>query len=252
MKYIRTLQQNSRFVLAITLLACVVPSCGSNQPSFHASHFSPFTSQLTPQKDTPLKDSLARLNDSIRLFPRNTDFRLKKAALNIELFQWDYAIEEYGRVLQLDPNNLAALYFRAYAHTHERHYDQARNDYEAFLAIMPRHFEAQLGLAMLKRKMHRSMDAMEDLNKLVQMFPDSAMAYAARAGYEVELKQYDVALFDWEEAIKRNPENVEFLVSKVDVLIELKRYAEAWQLIEEAMKKGVPRAALKPWIDKCK
>ncbi len=198
------------------------------------------------------RDSLQVLNKAISLEPRNTDLRLKKAAVNIELGQWEYAIEEYGRVLALDQKNLAAFYFRAYAHTNQRHYDLAKNDYESFLAIVPKHFEAQLGLAMVKRALGRKTDTIDELNRLVQQFPDSAKAYAARAAYETELKHYELALFDWEEAMKREPRNLEFLVSRVDVLLTLKRHEEAWALLNDALKRGVPRAALKEWIDKCK
>ena len=198
------------------------------------------------------RDSLQVLNKAISLEPRNTDLRLKKAAVNIELGQWDYAIEEYGRVLALDQKNLAALYFRAYAHTNQRHYDLAKNDYESFLAIVPKHFEAQLGLAMVKRALGRKTDTIDELNRLVQQFPDSAKAYAARAAYETELKQFELALFDWEEAMEREPRNLEFLVSRVDVLLTLKRHEEAWALLNDALRRGVPRAALKEWIDKCK
>ncbi len=209
--------------------------------------------QPVPLKTTTeWRDSLARLNDSIRRYPHNTDFRLKKAAVNIELFQWEYAIEEYGRVLQQDSRNLAALYYRAYAYVNLQRYDLARRDYETFLGIMPRHFEAQIGLAMVKRKMGRQLETIEELNRLVQMFPDSAVAYAARAGYETELKQYDAAIFDWDEALRLRPKNTEFLVSKVDVLLLQGRHEEAWHLLEDAMKAGVPRSVLKPWIDRCK
>ena len=198
------------------------------------------------------RDSLTRLNDSIRLKPYDTDLRLRKAAVNIELEQWDYAAEEYGRVLRIDPKNLAALYYRAYVNTTLRRYDLAKSDYETFLTIVPKHFEAQLGLAMIKRKLEHSADALDELNRLVQAFPDSALSYAARAGYEAELKQYDLALYDWDEALKRAPRNKEYQVSKVDVLIAMKHYDEAWRLLEQLMRQGVPKAALKEWIDKCK
>ena len=198
------------------------------------------------------RDSLTRLNDSIRLKPYDTDLRLRKAAVNIELEQWDYAAEEYGRVLRLDPKNLAALYYRAYVNTRLRRYDLAKSDYETFLTIVPKHFEAQLGLAMIKRKLEHSADALDELNRLVQAFPDSALSYAARAGYEAELKQYDLALYDWDEALKRAPRNKEYQVSKVDVLIAMKHYDEAWRQLEQLMHQGVPKAALKEWIDKCK
>ena len=68
------------------------------------------------------RDSLAVLNRLIEQQPRSTDLRLRKAAVNIELEQWEYAVEEYGRVLAIDDHNPAALFFRAYANVHLRQY----------------------------------------------------------------------------------------------------------------------------------
>ena len=159
---------------------------------------------------------------------------------------------EGGKILHQDEKNLAALYFRAYVHTQQRHYDLARVDYESFLRLQPTHFEARLGLAHVLQKMGRKTDTVDELNRLVQMFPDSADAYAARAAYETELKQYDIALYDWDEAIRRKPLNSGFVVSKADILIKLYRMDEARKELNAAIKRGVPRYALKEWLDKCK
>lgn len=183
------------------------------------------------QTEQEWRDSLSVLNEKIRQVPKSVDLRLRKAAVNIELGQWDYATDEYSRILELDPKNLSALYYRAYVHNHERRYELARQDYEACLAVVPRHFEAQLGLAIVKRNMGNKVEAMDGFNQLIQMFPDSAIAYAARAGFEVEQKQYELALYDWDEAISRQPNNIDYLMSKVDVLLILKRQKEANALI---------------------
>lgn len=104
------------------------------------------------------------------------DTLLKQAAVNLDKQQWDYAIEKYGKVLEIDEKNLAARYFRAYAHTKLRHYDWAKSDYEDVLKIVPKHFETQLGLAYLYEKMGKKRDAFDMYNRIVQQFPDSASA----------------------------------------------------------------------------
>lgn len=172
---------------------------------------------------TSWRDSLAILNEQIRLQPTSTDLRLRKAAVNIELRQWEYAVDEYGRVLELDPKNLAAHFFRAYAHSQLRHYDQARSDYEAIIAVVPRHFEAQLGLAMTFRSMGKRTETLDRLNLLVEQHPDSALAWAARAGYEAELEQLEPALYDWDEALRRDPQNPEFKASRNALLRRIRR-----------------------------
>lgn len=184
------------------------------------------------------RDSLTTLHKQIELHPHSTDLRLKKAAVNIELQQWEYAAEEYGRVLELDGKNLAALYFRAYAYNHLRRYDLARSDYERFLHILPRHFDARLGLAMTLRNLNRLQDTQDQLNQLVEMFPDSALAYAARADFEQEQRLYELALYDWDEALSRSPRNAAFMRSKHEVLLALRRYDEARRLQLELARMG--------------
>ena len=211
-----------------------------------------FLSLLTPpvpcpvQAQTPQqwRDSLAVLNKQISASPQSTDLRLRKAAVNIELQQWEYAVEEYGRVLEIDDKNLAALYFRAYAYNHLRRYDMARADYERFLSIMPRNFDARLGLAMTRRNMGNAHETQEELNRLVAMYPDSAVAYAARADFEQEQEQYDLALYDWDEALRLRPDRQDFLLSKFSVLWAMRRYDEARRLHDELIKAGVPRNVL--------
>lgn len=198
------------------------------------------------------RDSISVLIEQINLHPKNVDLRLKKAEANINLSQYDYAAEEYSKVLKQDERNLAALYFRAYCYTQLRQYSMARADYDAFLAIQPEHLEAHLGLARVLQLLNRRADAFDELNRCVQMFPDSADAYAARAAYETQLKQYDAALYDWDEALRLRPNDASLTVSKVDVLLNLGRIREAREALDKAVKQGTTRAALREWYDKCK
>ena len=198
------------------------------------------------------RDSVSVLISQIDKQPNNIDLRLKKAEANINLSQYDYAADEYSKVLKLDERNLAALYFRAFCHTQLRHYDMAKADYEAFLAIQPLHMEAHLGLAHVLQLLNRRADAIDELNRCVQLFPDSVDVYAARAAYETELGQYDAAIYDWDEALRLKPQNASLTASKADALLRQGERQKARQTLDMAVKRGVSRAALKEWYDKCK
>lgn len=208
--------------------------------------------RISGQSTQEWRDSLAKLNQAIAANPKSTDLRLKKAAVNIQLNQWEYAIEEYGNVLRIHPQNLAALYYRAYAQTTLRQYGLAKADYETFLQIAPINMEARLGLANVLERMGRMTDANDELNRIVQMFPDSAVAYAARALFESSRKQFEPALYDWTEAIRLAPSNVDYVVSKVELLLQLGRKSEARRELNEAISRGEPRYALKEWLDRCR
>lgn len=211
-----------------------------------------FVSSSSAQTRQEWRDSLETLSANLKQDPTNIDLRLRKAEADIQLEQWDYALAEYGRILRADERNLAALFFRAYVHEKQKHYDLAKVDYDAFLAIEPVHLEARLGLAHVLQKMGRKQDTIDELNRIVQMFPDSADAYAARAAYETELQQYEVAVYDWGEAARLNPDNVDYTISKVDVLLRLGRQKEARKALDSLVARGTPRGLLKEWYDRTK
>lgn len=198
------------------------------------------------------RDSLNILNQQIATSPWSTDLHLRKAAANLQLKQWQYAIDEYALVLQKDPANPAALFYRAYANTHLRRYELARNDYRDLLAIHPHHFEARLSLAVVLQLMGHRQDALDQLNQVVEFCPDSAVAYAARANLEREMKHDDAALYDWQRAEQLSPRDPLYVVSHVDLLLVLERREEARRVLNAAVKRGIPRGLLQEWFDKTK
>ena len=60
----------------------------------------------TPQQ---WRDSVSTLIGAINKNPKDVNLRLLKGEANINLKQWEYAVQEYGYVLRLDEKNLAAL-----------------------------------------------------------------------------------------------------------------------------------------------
>lgn len=208
---------------------------------------------VTPaQTGEQWRDSLAAVSRQIELNPKSVALRLHKAAINLELSQWDYAIDEYNMILKDDPKNMSALFFRAYANNNMRRYLLARNDYNAILDEHPRSFEARLGLAYTFSLEGKKKEALDQMNTLVEQHPDSATAYIARANQERELRQYDAALYDYQKASELSPADRDLLVSRADILIRLGRRDEARNVLDEAVKKGMPMGMLREWYNKVK
>ena len=196
-----------------------------------------------------MEDSLAAARERLRMHPDSVDLILKKAGWNIKMGEYEYAKTEYDHVLHLQPNNPAALYFRAFVNTKLGRYNFARLDYTNMLAIVPGNFEAQLGLALLNDLDNRKTEAMDQVNMLVEQFPDSAVAYAARAGMEMERKQYLLAEYDYTQAITRDPTNQDYVLSRVHIYIVSRRFAEARRDLDLLVSWGVPRASLQTYYN---
>lgn len=199
-----------------------------------------------------LRDSLRQAMETLSYHPDSIDLMLKKASWNMQLEQWQYAKEEYDKVLRLEPGNVAGLFYRAYANDRLHRYKFARLDYETLLGIVPGNFEAQLGLALVNQKDSHFTEALDGINRLVTAFPDSAVAWAARAGMENERGQLELAEYDYSEALKRDPGNQDYLLNRADLLIKLKRKDDARRDLDAIVKMGTPKMALKEWYDKCK
>ena len=208
--------------------------------------------QSQQQDSQRWRDSLTVLNQAIATQPWSTDLHSRKAAANLELKQWNYAIDEYNLVLQKEPRNAAAMFYRAYANTHLRRFDLARNDLNDLLVYYPRHFEGRLSLAVILQHTGKRQDALDQLNQTIQLYPDSAVAYAARANVERDMKQDEAALYDWQKAEQLEPRNPLYVVSHVDLLLVLERRTEARKVLDDAVKRGIPRGMLLEWYEKCK
>ena len=199
-----------------------------------------------------LLDSLEQAQTQLRKFPDNIDLRLKKASWNIYLEQWNYAKEEYDRVLAKDPKNVAALYYRAFVNEKLHRYKYAKKDYKTMLKIVPGNFNGLLGLALIEQKDLHHTEAMNLINRVVQLYPDSAVAYAARAGLELERGMLELAEYDFTEAIRREPSNTDFILSRADVRLRMKNKRKAREDLDLAVSKGVPRPTLSELYERCK
>ena len=198
------------------------------------------------------RDSLSVLNRQIMSSEYSSDLYLRKAAVNLELQQWDYAIETYNDILRREPSNPAALFYRGYANGKIRRYELAANDYRSFLKVAPENIDGMLALAFICIKQGKNNEAMDNYNRIIEIFPDHSVAYASRALLESEDGFLDAALMDWDKAIEYDAKNIDYVVSKADLLIRMNRKADARRTLDEAMKKGASRGQLQEYYNKTK
>lgn len=207
---------------------------------------------LAQEDRKALRDSLKLAMEQLSYHPDSVDLRLRKAAWNMQLGEWQYAKDEYDWVISHHPDHLAARYYRAYANTQLRRYNFARLDYENVLRVVPGNFDARLGLALLNQKDHHYTEAMDGVNLLVSSYPDSATAWAARAGIEKERDMKELAVYDYGEALRREPDNRDWLLARADLLIALRRYEEARRDLDRLVEIGVARGELRDMYRKAK
>ena len=194
---------------------------------------------LSAQDNRALRDSLAQATNVLAYHPDSIDLRLKKVAWNIQLEQWAYAKDDLDKVLFLDKTNIAGLYFRAFVNEKMNRYNFARLDYQNLLVLVPGNFQAQLGLALLNEKDKHYTEAYDGINNLIEQYPDSAVAYAARGGIEKERGHLELAEYDYLQAILRDDKNKDYLINHVDLLIRLGKKEAAVEDLNKLLRLGV-------------
>ena len=93
---------------------------------------------------------------------------------------------------------------------------------------------------------------MNQINLLVTQYPDSAVAYAARGGMEMERKMLAPAEFDYSKAINLDPTNTDYRLNRAHVRLMMKRKNDAREDLDEMVRLGVSRATLVEWYKKCR
>lgn len=194
---------------------------------------------LQKLQNKSLRDSLSEATQVLAYHPDSIDLRLKKAAWNIQLEQWQYAKDDLDKVLYLNNTNIAGLFYRAYVNEQLKRYNFARLDYQNLLVLVPGNFQAQLGLALLNEKDKHHTEAYDELNSLIEQYPDSATAYAARGGVEKEHCQWELAEYDFAKAVLLDSSNLDYRINHVDVLISLNRKSEAYAELKNLQMLGV-------------
>lgn len=204
------------------------------------------------QSTQSLRDSLSMAIEELSYHPDSTDLRLKKAAWNLQLQQWQYAHDEYSYVLAHEPTNVAALFYRAFANEKLHRYHFARLDYQNLLVIVPGHYEGQIGLAILNQKDNHHTEAYDIINRAISQYPDSALAYAIRAGFEMEQSKAELAIYDYKKAKELDPRNTDYRLNLANALLSIKRKSEAREELDALVSQGMSKAVLKDFYQRCK
>ena len=185
-------------------------------------------------------------------YGQTTDALLREAGAQIEKKNWSSALDIYTKVLKQDAKNPAAYYFRAYANEKMGRYNFSRNDYEQFLRLVPFNYEGMLGLALLNQKDKHYTEAYDMVNNIIEMYPDSASAYMARAGMEEERQMMDPCIYDWGEVIRLRPDDIDNYITRAELLIRVGRTAEAERDLDKVVELGVSATSLKYLYKKIK
>jgi tetratricopeptide (TPR) repeat protein len=145
-----------------------------------------------------------------------------------EIKQYDKAIKDLNRAIQLNPNYALAYNNRGNAYYALNKFEKAMDDYSQTLEIDPNYATAYYNLANIyAEKLKQYEKAIENYNKAVELDPNYAVAYNSRGVAYYYLMQYKKAIVDYNKAMELIQDCALFYRNRGIVYFELAQYNEA-------------------------
>ncbi len=124
------------------------------------------------------------------------------------LKEYDLAIADYNRALELSPNYARAYASRGSAYRSLREYELAIADYNRALELWPNYVWVYTGRGRTHSYRKEYMQSISDLNRAIEIAPGYAWAYFARGSTHLWLKDSVQAREDFIQSLELNPKDV--------------------------------------------
>jgi tetratricopeptide (TPR) repeat protein len=143
------------------------------------------------------------------------------------LRQYDKAIADYSKAIELDPKFAAAWYNRGAAYVGLRQYDKAIADYSKAIELDPNGAVYWNNRGLAHHELHQYDKATADWSKAIELDPKLAAAWYNRGAAYGGLRQYDKAIADYSRAIELDPKNAGFWDNRGAVYAEMRQWQKA-------------------------
>jgi Tfp pilus assembly protein PilF len=140
---------------------------------------------------------------------------------------YDGAILNYSKAIEINPGSAAAYYNRGNAYYHNNDYDRTIEDYSKAINLKPDFASAYYGRGYLYGVKKDYDRAIEDHSKAISLKPDDINAYTYRGNAYHAKKEYDRAIEDYSKAITLKPDYADPYYNRANTYYEKKEYDRA-------------------------
>jgi len=142
----------------------------------------------------------------------------RRAAAHDALGDTEKALYDYGRAIRLDPGaTLAFLGRGVLLATRKRAYERAIEDFNKVLVLEPDNVQALIRRGDAFSQLGETGRGLVDLDRAIALAPQSTQAYFYRGLIHARRNETVAALSDYNAALERGPRNVEALTSRAAI-----------------------------------
>lgn len=149
--------------------------------------------------------------------------------------QYDKAISNYGKVIEMNPKFYQAYNTRGGVYYKKGQYDQAISDFNVAIEINSDYAEAYFNRGIVYNEKSIYDKAISDFTKALEINENYAKAYSSRGITYFNKAKYDQAISDFKKAIEINPSDAKSYYNRGNVYSEKGLYDQAISDFNEAI-----------------
>lgn len=166
-------------------------------------------------------NALADFTRAIELDNTDAYYHHNRGLAYLEMGDYQSAIDDFSTTIELEPDDATAHYNRGLAYDYLDRYDLAVADYSRSIELDPSFPDAFSARGQLYLDRGFTQRGMDDLRASVELPADDYLTLYNRALAFDELKEYENAITDLDEAIRQYPFDPDYFAARGDAYWEL-------------------------------
>ncbi len=164
--------------------------------------------------------------EAVRRDGENLSYRENLASVYIRAREIDKAIEQYEKIVELDPNNSQAFYTLARLYQFEKPL-RSLEIYDTMIGRFGEQLEILAQIADLNNSLGRHDDAADALKRMLDLDPGNVSILLTLGSTYMQAEKFEEAKEIFLELSETHPDDVDVLTSLVDVYIRLDEFDTA-------------------------
>jgi len=196
-------------------------------------------------------EAIKLLTEGAEKFPENTEYNRRLGEVYLQKGDYNKALKQYDDLISKDSSNFEAWFDRGNLLAKMKDTNEAINSLETSFSLLPINYSGMaLANLYVARKDPRALEVCNVLLSRDSTETQTEPLYM-KGVYYSEVKQYDNALKQFEECIKRDWKMTDAYIEKGIILFERKNYAEALKVFNMAATVSNTDADAYYWMGRC-
>jgi tetratricopeptide (TPR) repeat protein len=149
--------------------------------------------------------AIKNYNKALELYPSNEGVYNNRGIAKISKKDVEGAIQDYNKALEINPGSTNTLMNRSNAKIIKGDIKGAIQDLNQVIVIRPHYAGAYLNRGLARFELNDYASAMRDFDQCISLEPENALAYNNRGIIKQKLEDYNGAVMDYDMAIQLDP-----------------------------------------------